>query len=533
MIHLRGHRRLLVLLVAGAVTLAACGSSGSDDSSATPSGGDAATSPEGSRVLKMAFNANMQVPDPDIFYEVEGNEVTTSVYEGLVRYKPDSPEIEPALAESWTISDDGKTYTFKLRDGVKFHDGTPMDADSWIASFKRRTDVNSAPAYMLADVESTTAPDPLTFVVKLKTVVSPFLHYLALPYGPKAVSPTVLKEKAGSDFAQNYLKDHDAGTGPYTITKFTTDVGYELTRFDDYWDEKPYFEKLEISIIPDIATQRLKLENGEIDLMTHGLPVADVESFKSNDKFQVLEFPVLLKTVLATNQTKGIFQDKKMGQALRTFFDKQAIVDEVYKGQAKLSTQMYPVQNLPEGMGADTTEYDPNPFTEAARTASSKDIDFAYSEDEGGTLPRLAEILASKLQEAGFSVKVRGMPIAQVFELPNDPENGPDLLLWTFNPDGAHPDTWGRIFMHSDGAINYLKCSVPEADAAMDKGLTSLKQEDVDKYYGEAGDALSASGCWITFADVTEIVVARKGLTGFVHQLPTAYTIRLKDLKEG
>jgi len=106
-------------------------------------------------------------------------------------------------------------------------------------------------------------------------------------------------------------------------------------------------------------------------------------------------------------------------------------------------------------------------------------------------------------------------------------------LLWTFNPDGAHPDTWGRIFMHSDGAINYLKCSVPEADAAMDKGLTSLKQEDVDKYYGEAGDALSASGCWITFADVTEIVVARKGLTGFVHQLPTAYTVRLKDLKEG
>ena len=76
----------------------------------------------------MAFNANMQVPDPDIFYEVEGNEVTTSVYEGLVRYKPDSPEIEGALAESWTVSPDGKTYTFKLRPNVKFHDGTAMDS---------------------------------------------------------------------------------------------------------------------------------------------------------------------------------------------------------------------------------------------------------------------------------------------------------------------------------------------------------------------------------------------------------------------
>ncbi len=129
---------------------------------------------------------------------------------------------------------------------------------------------------MLADVASTSAPDPLTFVVKLKQPVSAFLDYLAAPYGPKAVSPAILTAHAGSDFAQNWLKDHDAGTGPFTITKFTTDVGYELTRFDGYWGSpKPYFEKVEISIIPDITQQRLKLESGEIDLMTHGLPIAD------------------------------------------------------------------------------------------------------------------------------------------------------------------------------------------------------------------------------------------------------------------
>ena len=218
-------RRLIVGIAVGAIALAACGGSSSKSSSPSGDSSTPSTLPVGSRVLKMAFNANMQVPDPDIFYEVEGNEVTTSVYEGLARYKPDSPEIEPALAKSWTISPDGTTYTFKLRDGVKFHDGTPMNAASWQADFKRRTDVNNAPAYMLADVTSTEAPDPLTFVVHLKQPVSPFLDYMALPYGPKAVSPTALKAHAGTDFAQNYLKDHDAGTGPYTITKFTTDVG--------------------------------------------------------------------------------------------------------------------------------------------------------------------------------------------------------------------------------------------------------------------------------------------------------------------
>ena len=107
------------------------------------------------------------------------------------------------------------------------------------------------------------------------------------------------------------------------------------------------------------------------------------------------------------------------------------------------------------------------------------------------------------------------------------------LALKAQYPDAEHPDTWIRIFMNGNGAINYLKCSDPQADADMDKGLESITKADVEKYYGEAGDLIAASGCFITLADNREIVVARKGLTGFVHQLPTAYTIRLKDLKEG
>jgi peptide/nickel transport system substrate-binding protein len=529
-------RRLIVGIAVGAFALAACGSSSSGTPAAGGSGATPATLAVGSRVLKLAFNANMQVPDPDIFYEVEGNEVVTSVYEGLVAYKPNSAEIEAALADTWTVSPDGMTYTFKLHPGVKFHDGTAENAASWQADFKRRTDVNSAPAYMLADVSSTAAPDPLTFVVHLKNPVSAFLDYLAAPYGPKAVSPAILTAQAGKDFAQNYLKDHDAGTGPYTLTKFTTDVGYELTRFDGYWGApKPYFEKVEISIIPDITQQRLKLESGEIDMMTHGLPIADSESFRTNPKFVVHDFPVALKTVLATNPHKGPFKNRELAKALRTFFDKAAIVKEVYKTQATVSTQMYPVSELAPNLAQDTTVFDTSTLTNLAKTLPSadKNIDFAYSQDEGGTLPRLAEVLAAKLQAAGFNVKVRGLPIAEVFDLPNHPEKAPDLLLWTFNPDAEHPDTWIRIFMNGAGAINYLKCSDPQADAAMDNGLKSITKADVDKYYGQAGDLIAASGCFITLADNREIVVARTGLTGFVHQLPTAYTIRLKDLKEG
>jgi len=494
------------------------------------------TSGPSTKTLHMAFNADMQVPDPDIFYEVEGNEVVTSAYEGLVRYKPNSAQVEGALATSWTVSADGLTYTFKLRPNVKFQTGGTEDASSWIASFKRRVDLGSvsAPGYMLAQVASTSAPDPLTFVVTLKEPVSAFLDYLAAPYGPKAVDPAVVAaHDENGDLAQNWLKAHSAGTGPYYISKFDVGSDYVLTRNDNWWgNPKPYFQTVDISIVPEIATQRLKLESGDLDLLTHGLPVADVDSFKSNPKFQVKQFPVLLKTVLASNPNKGIFKDPAMRSALTTFFDKKEIVGEVYKGQATVSTQMYPVKELPPNLGRDVGKYDPSKLTKLAAKASDKNIDLGYSEDEGGTLPRLAEILAAKLQAVGFNVKVRGLPIAQVFDLPNKPDQAPDLLLWTFNPDAAHPDTWVRIFMNKSGSINYLQCSDPNADAAMDAGLKATSAADVQAQYGKAGDILAKTGCYVTLADVKEEVVARKGLTGFVHQLPTAYTVRLADLKE-
>jgi peptide/nickel transport system substrate-binding protein len=176
---------------------------------AVASAAPAATRASGdSTTLHMAFNADMQVPDPDIFYEVEGNEVVTSAYEGLVRYKPNSAKFEGALATSWTVSPDGLTYTFKLRPNVKFQDGATEDSSTWIASFKRRTDLGSvsAPGYMLAQVATTAAPDPSTFVVTLKEPVSAFLDYLAAPYGPKAVDPAVVAaHDEGGDLAQNWL----------------------------------------------------------------------------------------------------------------------------------------------------------------------------------------------------------------------------------------------------------------------------------------------------------------------------------------
>lgn len=520
-------RTLAALLLALALVATACGSSSSSSSSGPKGDG---------HTLRLAFTADMQVPDPDIFYEVEGNAVVTSVYEGLVRYKPSSTEIEPALAESYTTSPDGLTYTFKLRQEVKFADGTAMDAQSWIGSFKRRTEVSSAPAYMLADVASTSAPDADTFVVTLSKPVTAFLDYMAAPYGPKAVSPKALADHAGSDFAQSWLKNHSAGTGPYEISQFNPGTKYELKPNPNYWGSKPYFTTVDISIIPDMSSQRLKLEGGDLDMVMHGLPVSDVESFRKNSAFTVNEFPVLVKTVLAANPNHGPFQDKALRLALQSTFEKKSLVPQIYKAQADPSTQFTPVKVLPAGTAQDPTGSDASQLKKAvaALPASKRSVDMAYSADEGGTIPRLAEVMATTLQDAGLTVKVRAMPIAQVFDLVNKKDgSSPDLLLWSLNPDAAHPDTWMRIFNSTAGSLNFLLCSVPTANTKLDQGLNTTDKDASTKSYEAAADEFERSGCWTDIADNKEIVVARKGITGFTHQLPTAYTVRLADLKEG
>jgi peptide/nickel transport system substrate-binding protein len=517
-------RRAAAFMTVMAVLLAACGkSSKSTNSSGTAKAGDLS-------VVHLAYNADMQVPDPDIFYEIEGNSVTTSVYEGLVRYKPNSTEVEPALAESFTTAPDGLTYTFKLRPGVKFHDGTAMDSAAIKGSFERRTAVNSAPAYMLADVASYETPDASTFIVHLKQPVSAFLDYLAAPYGPKGVSPKVLADHGGTDHGQDWLKTHDAGTGPFTISDFQLGTTYTLTRNDAYWAGKPEVSQIVISIIPDISTQRLKLESGELSMIIHGLSAADITALGSKSGLQVQRFPSLFKAWIMTNPNKGVFKDQALRTALRYAVDKAQMAKDVYGENGVASTQYYPVGELPAGQATDSVTLDPSKLATAVKGLSSKKVDIGFSSDDPRN-GRLAEILQTELQAAGLDATSRGIPIAQVFDLPNHKDTAPDLLVSTVNPDAAHPDTWARIFSNTAGALNWEQCSVPAADAAMDAGLHATDPVAIKASYAKAGDALVASGCYIGLADVKEVIVAKKGYTNFVHQMPTLFTIRFGDLK--
>ena len=525
-----------------AIALAGC-SSGSSPSTGAQS---AALAVSRSHTLNLAFGADMQVPDPDIFYEIEGNAVVTSVYEGLVKYADNSTSIVPCLATSWTISPNGMQYTFHLRSAVTFHDGTTMTSADWAFDFARRTGLGatSAQGYMLADVASTATPDPLTFVVNLTQPVSAFMDYMASPYGPKALSPTLVKaheanvtpSNPNGDWGQAWLKTHDGGTGPYQITTFNYGSLYSLASYAGYWGTKPYYTAVNIHIVPDINTQQDELNNGQLSLLLHGLPIAAVENFKSNPDFEVQTFPTQLKAMLDVNAHIGIFQDQAVRSALRQAIDKSQIVADVYDDYtATVSKQVYPEGEFPSNLALDDPTYDPSALKSVlAKTPGSKTVSLAYSTDDP-TNQRLAEFIASELDNDGLTVTTHGVPISQVFNfVSTPPAQLPNLLVWTVNPDDSAPDSWARIFcatvQGSNGGLNELQGSVPAADTLMNSGLASTDPATISNDYAQAGADIAASGEWISIANVDDTVVSHAGVGGWYHQPPTADTVVLGDL---
>jgi peptide/nickel transport system substrate-binding protein len=267
-------------------------------------------------------------------------------------------------------------------------------------------------------------------------------------------------------------------------------------------------------------------------MIIHGLAKADIASFEKNKGFQVQRFPALLKNLVFVNENKGPFKDQALRTALRSAIDKKQITDQVFGDNGAPSTQVYPVNEMPAGTALDDPKLDPSLLRSAAGSASTKKVDLAFSSDDARN-QRVAELLQTQLQAAGLDVQTRGIPIAQVFDLPNHADQAPDLLVATVNPDAAHPDTWIRIFQNTKGALNWLLCSVPAADAAMDEGLHTVDKAVITASYAKAADLITASGCFDTIADVKEVVVAKAGYGGFTHQLPTLFTIRFADLTLG
>ena len=501
-----------------AMIAAGCGSS------TTPT-----TASGSSDVLRIPYLGDMSVPDPDIFYDIEGNSVILSAYDGLVTYAPGSSTIVPDLATSWAISPDRLTYTFKLRAGVHFHDGTALTSAAVVRSFKRRLSVNQAPSYMLKPIASMSTPDPLTLVIKLKHPVDPFIDYMASSWGPKIIGPQALVTHAGHDFGQTWLQTHDDGTGPFQLTDFSRGRQYVLTRSNDYWGPKPFFRQVLIKITPDISTQEIELKNGDLDGIMHSFPAADLASLPSN--VNVLEYPSYLRLLLYVNTNKPPFNDPTVRTALRSTIDIPQLVSEAYSGTGTASVGAYPTGILP-GQAPLPYKADPTLAAAGVKAAKTKSIVLAFTADESGVQRRVGELLQAALEAAGWQVSVKEVQLPQVYAYVNNIKAAPDLLLQTNTPDAANPDTWARIVFDTTGGLNFLGFSDPKVDHTLDQAVSAPSAE-ATKLYQQVGQEVVNQNELFFLGDIKNVFVLNKSLTG-VAQVPAyPWTVTLAALKRG
>jgi peptide/nickel transport system substrate-binding protein len=525
-------KKLTTLLAIGAtaaLTLTACGGSNSGGSS-TPNAAPT------DKVLKLSFLQDPgQPPDPDIYYAGQGLLLTTNTYEGLLDYKggTDKPELQPLLATEWTASPDNKVFNFKLRQGVKFHDGTPFTSAAVKASFDRRAAVNQGPAYMVADIDSVTTQGDYDVTVTLKAPNSAFLDYLACPYGPRMMSPEGLQKNAGSDHAQAYLTNHDLGTGPYTLTAAEVGSKYQLTAFGDYWGTKPYFEKVELPVITDVSAQQLQFNNGQLAAILHDLPSSAVQSYLDNKSFANYSLPAMMSNFVYINPKKGMMGDAKNRNAVMQAIDVDELVKQTYFGRGKKAEQIYPPNMMAAEFGKQSVTHDPSVLTALAAglPADQKAVTIGYDSSNPDN-QLISNLIQTQLAAAGLTAKVQAYPTSEIYGwVGGDGQAAPEIMTYLGWPDAPSPYTWGHISWDPGAGLNFFGCSAPPITDALAKGLPTGSDAD----FGTAGEEAVKTGCWLNIADVNDFMVAQPWLKGVeqAHVVTDPNTLRLSALSVG
>lgn len=260
------------------------------------------------------------------------------LYDTLVSITEDG--YEGCLAESWTISEDGKTYTFKIREGVTFSDGTVCDANAILANFNAIIENKERHTWleMMNLLVGVSARDDHTFVIEMSEAYYPMLTELGCIRPFAMISPNCMIDGSTKDGVEGYI-----GTGPYILTDFVTDEYAVFERNENYWGELPEIEKITVKVIPDNQTRIMALESGEIDLIfgKNMLDADAISQYVESDEFEVaLSDPTSTRHIVL-NTTNDILNDTSVRQALQHATNRKAISEGIFYGLEKPADTLY------------------------------------------------------------------------------------------------------------------------------------------------------------------------------------------------
>jgi len=296
--------------------------------------------------LVIAVNTDILITlDPGGVYEVLGGRIVDLCYDKLVDLEIVNGVLTPVpeVAERWEISEDGRTYTFHLRKGIKFISGRELTADDVVFSLKRHLKLEKPSSWILPSLgvnkdnmdETIKKIDDYTVQLIIEKPYSPnmVLGMLTFNFTGVVDKEEVLKHEKDGDLGEAWLTDHTAGSGPFYLESWERNAHVILRANENYWGEKPKLKTVIFRDIPESTTQRLLLERGDVDVAWNLLP-ENIYELKANKDIRIVSFPGHENRYVAMNCGWGPFKDPKVRLAVKYAIDYDGIINEVKKGYA-------------------------------------------------------------------------------------------------------------------------------------------------------------------------------------------------------
>jgi peptide/nickel transport system substrate-binding protein len=476
--------------------------------------------------LVISMQADPTGFDPEAVLNNSSGFIMATIYDSLVNYKSGTVEVGPGLAESWGVSSDGMTYTFHLRQGVSFHDGTPFNAQTYVQGLDRlkkdspNSIYNTGPVESYIDftygaVDSYKAVDDKTVEFRLKHAFAPFLTSLAMVWNG-VVSPAAAV-KFGKDFRNNPV-----GTGPFIFKEWRHGDQIILEANKSYWGGQPKVDRLIFKINPDAQASLLALRQGDVHILAD-VNAQLVPAIRGDSNLVLMTQPGLAVSGMGMPCDVAPFSDKRVRQALNYAIDRDAINKSLFQGLAVPMTSPLPEAQWSFDPSLKGYPYDPDKakslLAEAGLQSGFKAELLTYNSARGynSAGPELAVAVQGYLRKIGVEASVQKMEMGSFLsQIRSGKYGGMFMVGWT--GDNGDPDNFLYELFSSD--------NIPVGDTAryknpdVDTALRQAQQEpDHDKrvaLYQQAQKIIMDDAPWVFINSIEQVRAASKRVQGYV-----------------
>jgi peptide/nickel transport system substrate-binding protein len=394
--------------------------------------------------------------DPAESFEFAGADVVRNVYQKLVNFDPLDLDAgyQPEIAESWEVSEDGRTITFQIRDGLTFHSGNPVRAEDAEFSLRRVIQLDLTPAFILTqfgftpeNVEETIVADgnTLTITTDRPYATSFVLNCLTATLGSIVDKELVLANEVDGDLGNSWLQTNSAGSGAYELQSWQPNTSVTLTSYPDFYLGAPEMERVIVRHVQESASQRLLLERGDIDI-ARNLNPEDIAGVRDNPDIEIVDELKGRLMYFALNQKHPELSKPEVRQALKYLVDYEGMQDSFLNGQYTIHQNFLP-QTYLGAVQENPFTYDPERAKELLAKAGVEDLTLEIGVREAQERIEIAQTLQNAFAEAGIDLNITVGTAAQILGRYRAREL--DVYLGAWGPDYPDPQTNAATFAYN------------------------------------------------------------------------------------